>query len=62
MSAISNTERALSIASEYVAWAQRQGMKPEAVLRSIGHQRRRREAQRTWPEVIDALVVAWMRL
>lgn len=62
MSVISNTERALSIASEHVAWAQRQSIKPEAVLRSIGHRRRRRDAPRTWPEVIDALVVAWMRL
>lgn len=62
MSAISNTERALSIATEHVEWAQAQGMQPEAVLRTIGWRRRALERWKTWPEVIDALVEAWVRL
>lgn len=61
MSVISQTERALSLAVEHVAWAADQGMSAEDVIRSVGAEPYPGYVP-TWPEAVDAIADAWRAL
>jgi hypothetical protein len=61
MSIISQTERALSLAVEHVAWAAGQGMSADDVVRSVGAVPEAGQIP-TWPEAVDAVADAWRAL